>query len=1250
MFERIVVIGSAILLAALVLVLTLLSEPSTPKFAKQSIDEPLNLDMIPEFDPNRGSGRFDSRGQAKKYRISSVNSRGQLIELYGDTVTPLPDGVTRVTTPGARIHLAPSRVLSIRAEKGTVLAPDNQIRSGHFFGDVLLTLFDAGNRRVDLSPSSHDKKLHVYLRDAQFDVELGHIESDHHVHMIGPRMDFRGTGLNLTYNEKRRRIDRLEIARGQSFRFIPQHEMDTKSVPAVSNSESSQNGNTVKTDAPTDQNQASDQQPTNDLAVTANTTTNETEPIQYYRARFEDRVRIQGPHAVIEVDRFDIVFSLNANTDQNELFNTLSMKPASPIANRFSRTRGRLNQTHISLASPLTNPISSLTQHTMIPKNILSALIPVVLAQTVSLDNPTMNPLDTNKPHHDVLIDAQVQKPNDPLANDDEITITWSGRLLIQPEDSPPIDMVGPDDLLVEMVGTPVRITTKRSEIMTAASVDYLASTGRVRMIGSQTHPTTIRSPHMGLLQAQRLVLHQDQGTGEIIGAGILHAQQTNAMLHNSTNPGEHSPRNSFTHHKSKPSDFNLIDTSDSSDGLTISWQNRVDLNFYNPNTPVKTQSNPYQMNVLRKAIFQGQIRVTHPQLKLECDQLAADFTSPIHTKQTLQAINATTNIHATVRGSNDQPLFNIHSDELTIAFQQEKNSTTSRPTQLVATGHVTANQSDRFLKADELKVDLEVLSIQEPFAAITNASLPPWLIKNKPWHYEKSLSFAEERQLLQNPSRPDLHVNDLFETEIMNVKIFQSSQESWSLMNETNLIQQEPGTPTHTNEDRNSRYGVRTVTARNNVHVKIDDPIVEFFADRLEADTQTDQIELFGLEDQPVHIDRYDGSLTGDHIILNHSGQSVHVVGPGKATFLSSASKPNDPTAIDADEADLLLNDNSYTMAVVEPPNEPTGTHTEQTLSSTNDGTHVVVIWTQAMHFDNRFGLAQFIGDVVSSAESAQESTQLSAQDLRIEFTDLTTNDSAVPLTTKTNTHSVDHHPTPLTRRMVRQVTARENVIFSLSRRSNKDDNQIDTRVRITGPIISFDNVVEQIQVIGPGRLFIEDYRIRNTETNSLFAADPTGQPRFTGRGATLMRWTAQLTLDAFHNDMQVDHDVQMIHRSLDSQQSVQLDCQRLLADLEATGGLSVWLAGRAAQPNIKAIYADDHVRVLSDQRTIITDHLEYTGFDQTVLLRSNPGRLSEIQEDTHPSPLSAERFRWDLATNRIEIIKPGPSHIPLK
>ena len=236
--------------------------------------------------------------------------------------------------------------------------------------------------------------------------------------------------------------------------------------------------------------------------------------------------------------------------------------------------------------------------------------------------------------------------------------------------------------------------------------------------------------------------------------------------------------------------------------------------------------------------------------------------------------------------------------------------------------------------------------------------------------------------------------------------------------------------------------------------------------------------------------------------------------------------------------------------------------------------------------------------------------------------------------------------------------VTARDDVEFvSAKWAHNAPNGNLETRLRVVGPLVNFDNIREQIQVIGPGRMLLEDYRARPKEQlrdhntpAAAFGIDRGGQVMLTGRGATLLRWSGHLMLDAFHNDMRAETAVQMIHRSLDSQLTVQMDCQQLLADLEATGGLGVWFAGEAPQPQVKAVYADDAVRILSDEKLILTDHLEYTAYDHTVLLHADAGRLTQVQERDAPAGLTAQRVRWDLLKNRLEILnRPGAAHVPV-
>ncbi len=107
----------------------------------------------------------------------------------------------------------------------------------------------------------------------------------------------------------------------------------------------------------------------------------------------------------------------------------------------------------------------------------------------------------------------------------------------------------------------------------------------------------------------------------------------------------------------------------------------------------------------------------------------------------------------------------------------------------------------------------------------------------------------------------------------------------------------------------------------------------------------------------------------------------------------------------------------------------------------------------------------------------------------------------------------------------------------------------------------MTFDNLAQQVQVIGPGHMLIEDYRSASPGNGRAIAAatsaaNPASQPttdatdptiHFSGRGKTLFTWTGQLTLDAYHNDMLIEQEVQMVHATPENTDPVQLDCRAL-------------------------------------------------------------------------------------------------------
>ncbi len=1273
MLERIIVIGSATALAAVVLFFTLQSAPSDPQTARRSIDDPVDVELIPPFDPDRRTTRLDPRGQAKKYRINSVNSKGQLVELFGDRVTPLPEGVTRIESPGARVHLEPTRVLEIRAKEGTILAPDNQVRSGDFSGKVRLTLYEGVTQRAEeLSPWSPEAKLHIYMRDADFDMELGQIETDYDVHVTGERVDFRGTGLSVIYNELRRRIDRLEITKGQSLRFKPDQQPvstagavastpDTTPWPVV---EGDEDKPIVLTEGDA-QDEAGSGEATAEIAAGPVVGQEEVagvnpeafqaadqEPVQYYRARFEGGVTIRSRNATIEADRLEVVFSLRdieSSGDNPE-------RSVGVGAMRWPSDR------------PFVAGGGGGGLIGAGPRWLQAALVPLVMG---------------------VVDRGQTQLEEDTLGDtrtlwsdsDDAVTILWSGRLLVEPEDSPPIEIEGGDDRLIELVGSPVRITTAQGEVIVAASVDYLASQGRVRMFGSDRQRIKIDSPGFGVLEAKRLVINQDQGTGQISGSGSLRLRDGSRV----------------------DGDAGIVDIDGGhptalSRQTVVLWEDRVDLSFYragpSPDAAASGAGTALgggkRVDALKQAFFHGAVRVEHPQFELESDALTVGLSAATAGKQTIDQLEASQGVLVSSIGDASGKDVSVRCDRLEVVMADD-GSGGIRPTRLIARGDVKASEARRVMRAGHLEIAMGVKEQESGSAAdvadpVKQAGVEtttvaadqdaPAVATPADVESGEELEKPQERdELLLADSGPDdstpLGQAVPVETGAAAAGDKQprsfahawqgdtqepSEQPNADQEHQDALVTQEaePQAPAgHAQQAvdaeqgptaKEQRYTVRSVFARDDVRVRLDDLKIMMTADRLVADMAADQMELFGLADRPARIERLDGALAGNHIVLNQAGQSAHVLGPGTITFFSQAAPvPGMGEAIAGQDS----ND----------PTEPAP------AEKTDSAVRVTVNWQQAMHFDNRYGLGQFVGQVVSEAWTDREMAQLSAQDLRIEFSELPQSDSGFsqwepPQESEEAVLLGADQANPLTRqgRTVRMVTARDDVVFLASKWSGPAGDRLESRLKVIGPLISFDNLMEQIQVIGPGRLLLEDYRPRSQRRKhdpssaSLFGVERTGTVKFTGRGATLLRWKGQLMLDMFHNDLLTDTGVQMVHRSLDSQLTVQMDCRRLLADLRATGGLGVWFAGQTPQPQLQAVYADDAVRVVSDERTILTDHLEYTAFDQTILLNADEGKATEIQQEGQPTAVRAQRFRWNLIDNELEIIKPVVGRVPVQ
>lgn len=396
----------------------------------------------------------------------------------------------------------------------------------------------------------------------------------------------------------------------------------------------------------------------------------------------------------------------------------------------------------------------------------------------------------------------------------------------------------------------------------------------------------------------------------------------------------------------------------------------------------------------------------------------------------------------------------------------------------------------------------------------------------------------------------------------------------------------------TTTTQGRLGRIAIQRMIAEDEVSVTLEQQEVQLAGSRLHIDPEADQLELFGSAGSPAKVVRPDATLAGQHIVMHQTSRQLHVNGSGAFD-------------VQMDQAD------------------PTA--------------RLRTTWAKALHYDDAAGQAHFVGSVVATTSTQQNRTRLICDDLQLNL------EEVQPASTAT-TQPADVK----TQRRIRLATARDNVVFTAADLSDGVDaaGKPLTQVHLQGPLMTFDGQTEQVQVVGQGRLLIQDHRPLAGDAKP----ESADGVNFTGRGDTLFLWQRQLTLDAKRNDMAMHQTVQMIHRPAAGGDVVQLDAQHLLADLKDTGGLGMWRSSDGPRPTVDTIEANDNVRIIQGSKTVTADHLKYAAAEQAAWLWADNGGMVQVSDDTQPAGLSAGQVKWDLLKDRLEAMKLGPGVVPIR
>lgn len=638
MAKRLSIIAAATVVAAALLLVTLIVGPDRPRPPVEKSTPGGVGEFNTTLDPSEAIAAETVPPLRPTAEAGYYRDRERRTLLTWKKMTPRPQFVMEVESPTATVSLHPSRVLRIRGDHGVLVAPDNRPHKGSLHGNVVVTLMETD----DGSPVDLDSDRHVQLRaeidDADFDLELGQIESSSRLRLTGPRIDFCGTGLSLNYNQLRNRIERLAVYTDVSLRFATAPVTRPPTVPDAR--------------GPLDR----PPQPAPDPAPRGRGTPappGKTRPPQYYRARFEDDVQVRTADGTIQMkaDELETFFSLDSKKHPAGFF-------------KSARANGPHADGRLAAAGQVT----------------LNRPLRIAVIQTVATD-PTGPPTQRRLPRHG---------PSD-------VIVTCTGRLVVEPQPQKPSELAGPDDLLLRLIGNrhPVHIRTDELETVTAAEVDYLSSSARVRAAGSDTHAMVITTPELGVVRSEALSIDAAMGTGALIGPGRI---------------------------ESAGSDVSRGDTTDR---LEINWREKVDLTFYLRNSPEGPAPEPDSFSGLERlhtADFKGAVHVRHRQFALTSDQLAIALDNPSTSDQQLRSIDANGRVDVAVPRAGDREPFTMRSQSLNLDLARGAVGQ-SIPTRLLAAGDVDARQPGLRLRCQHLDVAIDPAapaegspSVAEPF------------------------------------------------------------------------------------------------------------------------------------------------------------------------------------------------------------------------------------------------------------------------------------------------------------------------------------------------------------------------------------------------------------------------------------------------------------------------------------------------------------------------------------------------------
>ena len=317
--------------------------------------------------------------------------------------------------------------------------------------------------------------------------------------------------------------------------------------------------------------------------------------------------------------------------------------------------------------------------------------------------------------------------------------------------------------------------------------------------------------------------------------------------------------------------------------------------------------------------------------------------------------------------------------------------------------------------------------------------------------------------------------------------------------------------------------------------------------------------------------------------------------------------------------------------------------------VAVSDDPPQLNVHWTDGAVFDGAHdhgnGAVDFNGSVRAAADpSPLEHDTVQADSLRLEFAH-DTEDVSKPDLTNVNDDAVN---TASRQRSIRKMIATGNAKLQSRTWEREDHSDMPRVFFVAGELIDYNHHTGEALVDSPGTLLIRDER-RPSAPEA-----PAEQPRFATTGTTSFVWSQKMEMTRAGDDLfdiVMTADIEVRHLSLDGKKAT-LTADRLEATVQRTAPSSASADGAeqtaldlGGPAELVRVHATGLVFLRTTTRDVQCDEFDYDVKTGLARLNANPGRRISVLNRGAPQPFHAEEILWDMANDRITIIRAAGS-----